>query len=66
MFFFTLEGVLAKGACTPLEAQGKNHPCEMKAPVLEPSQPLKPSINHPSNDFYHLMTASLLVTHNHL
>ena len=35
MFFFTLEGVLAQGGCTPVEAQGKNHPYEMRVLVLE-------------------------------
>ena len=54
MFFFTLEGVLAKGACTPVEAQGKNHLYEMRF----------------LDDFYYygriFITAGLLFTHIHL
>ena len=33
MFFFTLEGILAKGACMPAEAQGKIYSYKKK--VLE-------------------------------
>ena len=35
MFFFTLEGVLAKGACMPAEAQGKIYPYRNKVFELE-------------------------------
>ena len=35
MFFFTLEGVLSKGVCAPVEAQGENHSYEMRVLGLE-------------------------------
>ena len=44
MFLFTLEGVLAKGACTPVEAQGKNCSYVMNVLVLEEGQAVKPEL----------------------